>query len=270
MRKLKFFAVLAVAIVSTGCLKVQHTLNLKPDGSGTVASVIAISDTFMKQAGAMMSAQGGGSLLPTDAALRQGAAALGPGVRFVSSTPYKAGGFQGVNAVYAFDDVSKLTWNMEKAMTGAVQLPGTDPADKPDPDADIKLAFARAGGSSVLTITMPKVPEPDASQQAQAEKTAKQAESNPQLEAMMKQMLAGLLMEVVINVDGTLVKTDAPYVEGKRIVLLRMDGDALLKSGAGAASLMQMQQQSGNFEAMLAKVPGLKLVTKPQVRVEFR
>lgn len=268
MRNLKVLAFFAIALISTGCFRVTHTLNLKADGTGTIASTVAVSQQFAQQAGAMMSAQGG-SLIPTEAAMRASAKKLGPGVRFVSSTPYKTGAFQGITAVYAFDDVSKLSWNMEQAMTGALNLPGQDPSEKPDPEAAIRMSLARGAAGSTLVIGMPKIPDVHPEQKQAAQAQAQQAQANPQLEAMMKQMLAGMLMEVAINIDGRIVKTNAPFVEGSRVVLLRLDGDQVLKSGAGAAQMMKLSQNS-DVKKMLSQVPGLKIVLTPEVRVEFR
>ena len=262
MRYLRIVAFLAVASVATGCLRISYTLNLKPDGSGTIAKMIAVS----KQNAAML---GGTSMLPTEAALRDAAAAMGPGVKFVSATPYNDAGFEGVTAVYAFDDVAKMAVNMEEAVMGGLALPGTEPGDKPDPESEVKLTFTRGSGGSVLVLKMPPVDEPDADTKKQAGEVAQQA-ANPQVEAMMKQMLAGARIEVAINVDGKIVSTNAPYVEGTKVVLARIDGDELIKGGAGASKLMELTQGGGDVKSMLAKVPGLKIVLLPEVRIEFR
>lgn len=275
MHNLRIVALLAVAVVSTGCLRVTHTLSVKPDGSGTISQTIAMSQAVMKQAGAAMAAQGGNttSIFPTDAKLREEAAGWGEGVRFVSSTPYKTAGFEGITAVYAFDDLSKLKLNMEKAITGAVEVPmGGGDNDPPDPKADVTLSFTREGGRTVLVIGLPEVPKSDEispEAKKQAEDTAKQVDENPAVEAMMKQMLAGMLMEVIVNVEGTILKTDAPFVEGSRVVLMRLDMDEALKSGKAASEIMKMGD-TPDFEAMLKKVPGLKVVTQREVRIEFR
>jgi len=255
MRNIRILAFLAVAFAATGCLRATYTVNLKPDGSGTITSLMAMS-----QQGGMFGAQAA-TATPTEAELRKQAAAMGQGVRFVSSTPYKADGFAGVTAVYAFDDVNKLTLNLEQALA-------SDSAT-PDPDANVKLSFSRAGDRNVLVIGMPEVPKPDDTQKKQAEQVAKQAEASPQLDAMVQKMLTGARLEVVLSVDGTIVKTNAPFVEGSRVVLLRLDGTELAKSGMGASQLMRMGQNP-DIEAMLRQVPGLKIVTLPEVRIEFR
>ena len=262
MRNLKVLLVLLVAALGTGCLRISHTVNLKPDGSGTITRTLAVATAHAQQVSTMM----GGSFVPPEAKLRQEAASMGPGVRFVSSTPYKAAGYEGLTATYAFDDVSKLTMNVEQAMRGGVNMPGTD--GKPDPAADVKASFTR-GATSVLTMQMPKLPVPDAAQRQQAEQAAQQAATNPQVEAMMKQLLSGLRVEVALNLQGQLVKTNAPYVEGTKIVLLRLDGDELIKSGKGAQQIMQLSK-GADLRTLLTKIPGVKATLVPEVRIEFR
>lgn len=262
-------AFLCISAISGGCLRITHTVAVKPDGSGTISQVVAMSDTFMKQMGGMMAAQGG-SMLPTEEKLKSEAPKWGEGVRFVSSTPYKEGGFEGITAVYAFDDIAKLNFNMEEIASGAIDSPMMKD-DTPDDDADVKLAFSREGGRSVLTLTMPELPKPDAvtDEQKKQMESAQAQVQNPQVEAMMKQMMAGLLMEVAIEAPGGILKTNAPFVEGQRVILIRLDGDELMKSSAGLTSFMQMGDNP-DFEAMLKKVPGLKIVTQREVRIELK
>ena len=254
------------ACISTGCLRIGYTLNIKPDGAGTITKTIAVSSQFAQQANMMA----GGSILPTEAKLRQEAAAMGQGVRFAGSTPYKAAGFEGVTATYAFDDVTKLAVNIEGAVTGGLNMPGGD--DKLDPEADVRLTFTRgsAAAPSALVMRMPKIPDASDDARKQAENSAQEAANNPQVEAMMKQMLAGMRMEVAVNVEGKIVKTNAPYVEGAKVVLLRLDGDELIKSGKGAGALLNMSKGSADVQKLLSQIPGLKIVMLPEVRIEFR
>ena len=266
MRYLKLFALVAVAVASTGCLRLTYSLNLKPDGSGTISTTFAVAETMMAQAGAMLGA--GGSMFPTEEQMRESAKGMGGGVRFVSTTPYKTGGFEGVTALYAFDDLNKLTLNMEQAISGSVNAPSMIDGQL-DPGADLKFSFTREGDRTVLVLGMPQVPEPDEQVKQQAETAAAAAATqDPAVDAMMKQLMGGMLMEVAINIEGKILKTNAPFVEGSRVVLLRLDGDELIKAGQGLGPLAQLGT-GGNVQQMLSKVPGLKVVTQPEVRIEF-
>src|SRR5687767_8274132 len=104
MRYFKFIAVLAVAFASAGCLRMTYTLNLKPDGSGTIVHTLGMSKASMQQLTAMMSSALGvenapgsatQSPFPTADQLKEKAAQMGEGVRFVSATPLPGGAFEG-------------------------------------------------------------------------------------------------------------------------------------------------------------------------------
>lgn len=265
MRYLKVFAVLAVAVLSTGCLRLTYTLNVKPDGSGTVSTTFAVAQSMMQQVGMMMGAASG-SPLPTEAQMRQAAKAMGPATRYVSATPYKAGGFQGTTALYAFDDLNKVTLNLEQAIAGIVNAPQL--GGKVDPSSEVKLSLARQGDRTVVVLGMPDIPEPTEEIKQQAGAAA--PPSSREGDAMMKQMLSGLLLDIGLNVQGKILKTNAPYVEGAKVVLLRLDGNTLIKSGAGLGPLMQLGTGTGSIQDRLRKVPGLKVVTQKEVRVEFK
>ena len=271
MRYLRFFALAAVAVLSTGCIRATYTLNLKPDGSGTIHQTMAMTSMAMQQAGLVMGATEGGSLMPTPEKLRAAAEQMGKGVRFVSSTPYKTGGFDGVTAIYAFDDIRTLALSMDKMMAAGLDAPMAEKAS----GAELKLAFARDGNTTNLTLMMPPLPTPDADAQATAQKAAKDAgiPSNmpPEAMAMMKQMLTGLLFEVALNVEGTIVSTNAPFVDGNRILLLQLDGTELLKGGLNMGQIMSMSTTgAANLEETLRKTPGVKFVTIPELKVSFR
>lgn len=266
MRYLRFLALALVALASTGCLRATYTLNLKPDGSGTIHQTMAMTAAAMGQAGMMMGAESG-SLMPTEEKLRAAAAEMGTGVRFVNSTPYKTGGFNGVTAVYAFDDITKLSLSMDKMMAAGMDTPVAKA-----PEAEVKLTFARAANGTTLKLMLPQLPKPTAEEEAQARDAAAKAGVNstmaPEVEAMMKQMLNGMLVEVALNIDGTIVSTNAPYRQGNKLVLLQLDGSELLKAGLNPTQMMGMS--GGNMQEQLLKTPGVKFVVLPEFTVSFR
>ena len=270
MRYLRFLALAAVAVLSTGCIRATYTLNLKPDGSGTIHQTMAMTSVAKQQAGLVMGAAEGGSLMPTEEKLRAAAAQMGKGVRFVSSSPYQTGGFDGLTAIYAFDDIRTVALSMNKMMAAGLDNPMGDKA----PGAELKLAFAREGDLTNLTLIMPPLPS-DAESQAAAEKAAKEAgipgAMPPEVMTMMKQMLNGLLLEVAVNVEGTIVSTNAPFREGNKLMLMQLDGTELLKGGVNLGQLMNMTSGGvANLEETLRKTPGLKFVTIPELKVSFR
>ena len=95
-------------------------------------------------------------------------------------------------------------------------------------------------------------------------------EMPPEAEAMMKKMLDGLLFEVALNIEGTIVSTNAPYKEGNKILLLQLNGTELIKGGLNMGQMMNMSAGQGSLEERLRTTPGVKIVTQPELKIEFK
>ena len=72
---------------------------------------------------------------------------------------------------------------------------------------------------------------------------------------MMKAMMAGMFVDITLNVDGRIIKTNAPFVKGSDVTLLQLDFDKLLADEAA----LQKLQGATDMKA-LASVPGLKVI----------
>jgi hypothetical protein len=245
----------AVTLVSTACLRSTTVVDLKADGSGTVVQETAVSAQAMSMLQGLAGAQTGTEKVPAlfgEEQARKAAATMN--VKFISGEPIKEGGLEGYRARYAFDDISKVTVNMEQ---GGGLAAGSDNRKPP-----FAFAFNRGDATSQLTIQMPDQPvgnSPlpgigDGADKAQA----------AQAIAMMKTMMKGLYVDVSLNVSGRIVKTNAPYVEGNRVTLMQIDFDKLI---ADESALLKLQ--GAKDLKTLSSVPGLKVVAEPKVTIEF-
>ncbi len=90
---------------------------------------------------------------------------------------------------------------------------------------------------------------------------------------MMKQMFKGLHMGMAVDVEGKVVKTNSPYVEGSKVTLMDIDFDPLLSDEKGFKALSaKMETAMGDdrktMEA-LKGIKGLKITTDPEISIEF-
>jgi hypothetical protein len=249
-----------VAAASAGCLRSTTTIDLKADGSGTVVQETAVSAQAMGmlQGLAGSNAQAGEKppQLFGEEQARKAAATMG--VTFVSGEPFKSGDLEGYRARYSFTDISKVSVKMDQT---ANDLGASSSSTSKPPFA---FGFSRAAAASTLTIQMPEqtagapVPLPGA-----ATSDAEKAQAAQGI-AMMKMMMRGLYVDVALNVDGRIIKTNAPYVEGSRITLMQIDLDKLLSDDAALQKLQTIKDVKG-----LAEIPGFKIVAEPKVTVEF-
>jgi hypothetical protein len=79
----------------------------------------------------------------------------------------------------------------------------------------------------------------------------------------MKMMMAGMFVDVTMNVNGRIVKSNVP-TEGTKVTLLQLDVDKLF----GDPTAMDKLQAATSLKA-LAGIPGLKVPTEPTVTIEI-
>ena len=76
--------------------------------------------------------------------------------------------------------------------------------------------------------------------------------------------MQGLFVDISLDIDGRIIKTNAPHVSGSRLTLLQIDFDKLLADETG----LQKFQSASDLKS-LGNIAGLKLPTEPKVTVEF-
>jgi hypothetical protein len=261
-------ALIAVAVVTcTGCLRSSTVIELKPDGSGTILQETGLTPEAMamiKGFGAQNQNAGGGggvSDLFTEEQARKAAESMG--VTFVSGEPFKTSTLEGYRSRFAFDDIAKVKVNMDQ--TAASMSPNSGSKRQPP----FSFAFNKGAASSLLTIQMPEQGPggqkllPGIGAGAAGTSEAEKAQA-AQAMAMMKMMLKGLFVDVTLNVDGHILKSNAPYVDGTRVTLMQVDFDKLLADEAA----MKRLEAASDLKS-LANIPGLKVVTEPKVTIEF-
>jgi len=255
-------AVLVLTLVCSGCLKSTTVISVRPDGTGTIVQETGLSPEALAMlqgfAGAAAGQKGGSPEIFGEAQAKKAASTMG--VRFISGEPIKTAELEGYRARFAFDDVRTLQMKMNQNPTEGL-------GDGSHAAAPFGFGFDRRGDSALLTITMPQE-NPTAALDRIAPGLGRagkgSAEENQQALEMMKAMMKGLYVDVSLDIDGRIVKTNAPHVDGRRLTLMQIDFDKLL---ANATALQKLQ--SASDLKSLGAVPGLKVITEPTVTVEF-
>jgi hypothetical protein len=256
----RFVLVLLSVVLCSGCFRATTTITVKQDGSGTIDQEVGAS------AGALamlrnFSGSNGGQKPDAEVKLfgpeQAQAAAAAMNVRFVSGEPFKTAEGEGYRAHFAFDDVSKVQLNVRQNAPAAM---GAE-AEKGEPP--FVFGFVKKDGSSVLTIKTP-VDQKAAPGMLPKVPGAGTPEENAQMMAMVMPMLRGLFVDVTLAVDGRVIKTNAPFVNGSQVTLLQFDLD---KVTATEGALQKLQQATD--PRTLKDVPGIKMVTDPLITIEF-
>jgi hypothetical protein len=254
-------AVLAVALgglLAGGCIQGRRAIKVNADGSGTVVDTTKLIGmaAAMKDMGNESKAQ---AKVNREAALKKKAAAQG--LTFVSV----ANADDGTETVtYSFKDITKATINRSADMPDK-----KDEAAPPSKDELLTFRMARSGNNSTLTVVVPK--DKPAEKKADAGKPeAKKSspEEEKQAMAMMKGMLAGLKLSTVVEVNGKIVKTTAPWApQGSAVTLMEMDFDAMGEDGLNRLVALSDQPNPPTPE-QLKGLKGVKF-TEGEVVIEF-
>jgi hypothetical protein len=253
--------VLAAALACPGCFQMTTVMKVKGDGSGTVEHRMLFTKQALAQLKQFAALGGGGARQTIDPTSEQQAqemaAALGPGVTYVSSQPVSTPIGEGRDAIYAFTDVSRLRVSTQPPPPGGVSVQAGGLSTMGD---TLTFGFTHEpNGNAVLHIN---VPESSLINALSSNAVA------PQQMAMLKSLLAGAHVMLGVEPDGALVRTNSAYVEAPRVTLLELDLDEALKDDTLVARV-QAAKTPEELKAALKDVPGLKLTLERELTVEF-
>lgn len=259
--------VLTLALFTSGCLKSHALVKVKPDGSGTIEQTMLVNLATLKSMLAGMGAAGGqikesGGVM-SESEFKTSAERMG--VRPVSLTPLTEGPFTGARAVYAFDDITTVRVDQNPQVAGAAQR-----VNVPATSTPIKFAMSKQAGSSVLTITVNE--QATASAATQVQQAPSLDKLDPAMQQMLKTLFDGFHVQIDLEVDGKIVKTNADYVSGSRITLMELDLAALLADQSQLKALQSAIKPGATISEirpLLKDVPGVR-INHPSLRVEFR
>jgi len=115
MRSSHLVPILA-AVLSVGCISFTTTVNVNPDGTGTIVQTTTVSPEIAAQMKQMMAGFASDSkdkqkkpkeLFSVEDA-KSAAATMGEGVSFVKAERIKTADAEGIRATYSFGDISKI------------------------------------------------------------------------------------------------------------------------------------------------------------------
>jgi hypothetical protein len=249
-----------------GCLNSATVITVKRDGSGTLEQTLLVNKQAFK---GIMGGIGAGPVTQSAGVLNETEfkrAAERMGVRPVSLTPVKDGSFEGARALYAFDDVSTIRVDQEPPMAASSTDAPAKPAATSSP---IRFAFAKQGPTSLLTLIF----DEKAASDAGAKVPPAAAEPiDPAMLQMIKSVFQGLKIAIDLELDGTIVKTNADYVTGSRVALVEIDMAAVFEDD-DTLKVLQSRIRPGvtiaELKPFLKNVKGVK-INHPTVTIEYR
>lgn len=268
-------SVLLLALPLTGCLTSATVITVDRSGRGTIEQTVLTSP---KAPPLSLPGLGGSTgAPPSDGDFKALAAALGPGVRFVSQRPAQASGFTGSTATFAFDDIRTVRLRQ-------------DP-NAPDDAPPFAFALVPQGEGSLLTITLddrrmaaadagagaaPPPPPLFGTQAAPAAPPGAPAFgpnlADPNVAQMVKGMVEGFRVSIAVQVQGTITSTSAARVSGSRVTLLDVDAATLVANPEAPTRLQGALRPGISLSELRPQLQGLKgiVLEGPSVTVAFK
>ncbi len=284
MRYLKMIFCIIICAVLSGCIQDDMIIHLKPDGSGTIEETVKLSNAVMESFQNIANQMSQGDAIskenpqvqdPVASMIKEARARetqYGPGVKFVSAIPVKTETMSGYKVIYSFKDINTLRINQNpESKTG--QPVGKD--DKPKRDEMIRFKLTK-DKVSTLTITMPEGENEIKNGPADNVKQVNQsqpAQQNPDPNAteMTKMIFKDMSVKIILDVEGTILKTNATYHDKAQLTLLDMQFGKIIENPKIFEKLNIAQP--GTIEEMKAQVkeiPGLKIEMNNPVEVIFQ
>lgn len=267
-------AVMSLAVMLSGCFQVETTVSVNQDGSGRVEERMLMSDKVISQIDEMAKAFAGPEGKPEKfslhdvKSLRKRAGEMGEGVTFVSSKAISSGGYSGYRATYAFKDINKLRLGQEGARKMAGQGEKTAATEHP-------FMFRFTPGRKAHLVVIPPAAEksPDrteAPDDRQDKEQAAKPRLTPEQEKEVADMVKGMRFSMAVEVNGTVLESNATHRDGRRITVFEFDLD---KMGADPARLELLKKaEPADFAAakeLLKGLPGFKADMNDRLEVVF-
>ncbi len=275
MRRVVDLGISVLALLClVGCVEMNTVIKVRKDGSGTVEETVVMTKEAIEQMGAMTSQFG---MKEKDGSLEKGfeffnmdelkkrAANMGKGVTLDEAEKVAIGDKEGYQVVYKFSDINNLKVNQnpgDRVPSGGAGPAGTQSKGK----ENIKFQFTK-GRTAVLTV---KMPAHEFGKKPKKEKSVQDQELQ-QAMAMMSQFMKGMKVSVAIEVEGSIVDTNAALREGSKVTLMEMDFDKLLANQEAFKKFISANPQSlEEAKKMMKDVPGIMVEPNQEVTIKFR
>jgi len=264
------FIYASLTLLLVGCLQVETTINVAKDGSGTINEKVLLSRTFVNmmkefaQAFQDSTSTEEFSLFKEDE-IKADAKDYGDDVKYVSHTLVNNDKWEGFQAVYSFNDITKIKIQPDPgSKVGMGDEEGDSTADE-----EYYFFKFKKGDVSELIIDRPDI-EFDADSNGVSEPDTSE-QSDEEMEEEFLKMMEGMKINISLQVDGNIASTNASYVDGSKITLMQMDFGEMMKDKESFKEFKNKEPK--NIEEMkefLEKFPGMKIEIEKPISVKFK
>jgi len=270
--RLKVIIVTLLILFLIGCVDTSTVIKVKRDGSGTIEEKIIISLDFLE----LIQSMSGEAAEPVEdldmldeEELKEKAGQIGEDVAFVSAESIKTDSGTGYKAIYSFKDINKIRINQNPAEN--VPTPGPGGPDAEETGEFITFSFKK-GSTSTLNIFNPREEVSGEKDQGNEDTAAgTDTAADPGMLDMMRQIYQDMRISMAVEVEGSIIDTNALYREGSRIIIMELDFAKLLENEEQFQKLARANPDTLEETKELFKdIPGMKVELQDTLKITFR
>jgi hypothetical protein len=268
----KTLSIIALSFLLSGCLDFSMLVKINTDGSGTIEETVLMNKEMLDEMKSMAEAFGS-----TDDAIKKDfnmidekklaeeARSMGEGVSFIKAEPLTRKDQMGYIAYFSFKDINKLSVNENPSGKNLLDQKQEDhPSEEP-----IKFSFERGTPAKLVIHLAENSSAPDSIQKESQESTPDASDTSGL--AMMAAMFKGLRLSVAIEFNGTIKETNATYANGSKVILMDLDFDQITSDKEKFYEISRHNPESAlEMKKILEKIPGIKMETSKEIRVNFQ
>jgi hypothetical protein len=267
---LRQLVVIAAALAASGCFSSATVVTLRGDGSGTIQVTSVVRKIAVAQLHALIDAAGH---RPTtrevedwfpEQQARAAAARLGSGVQFVATRTIDSDRELGRVTRYDFADIRRVTLEPIPLFP---QPEGFSADARLEGEHRVIFDLVDEGESGrVLVARMP-----DARIEYAGLETSTGAEKPTPAEdvALLRTFVSGGRLEVTLELEPSIVRTNTPHRDGQRITLVALDFETLLLNETVATRLLIRPGSFDELRHRLHDAPGVTVGLDREIRVEL-
>ncbi len=262
IRTVKLALGILAALALPSCLQNETTLTLNKDGSGTIVEETYLGAKMLE----MMTqfAQPGQpdpvkEMFSEDKA-KEKAKKMGEGVEYVKTEIINKDGKKGALVHYKFADINKVNVSPTGAVDGLNEQEGDPEEDEDEKDT---VSFTYADGKLKV-----KTPPSDFDKMNMGDDENAQ---NPEMEAMMKEMMADMSLTMKLKIADGIGSTNATYTEGDTITLFDVQFGKMLEQKAELKKISKTAKTDKEAaKAAFAKLDGMKMEMNEDLTVTIK
>jgi len=273
MIKLKKLLVISILpFLLAGCLQVETNINVNKDGSGTINEKVLFSKAFVSMIKQFAQSFDDStstdkeefSIFKTDD-IKADAKDFGENVKYVSHKIISNDQWEGYDAVYSFDDITKIKITPDPDSKVGFGEEGSEVPKEED------YYFFRFNKGDVPELIIDR-PEIKLSSETGEKNEEEQSEQNDdQMSEEFLNLMKSMSISVAVVVDGKIVNTNASYADGSKVTLFEMNLGEMMKNKEAFNEFKNKEPKSiEEMKQYVKKFPGMKIEMEKPVSIKFK